>query len=379
MIVKRKSTFAIPAITIAALLVAGCSSGDNTPTPTTSAPSDKPVAGVVADGAFDGVVMTFAGDGGSTQDGQYQGAWKPFEDISGATILQESPQTLAKVEAQVQSGNIQWDMTSQGDTTMTIYCGQLFEKLDRTRIDESKVPEGIPQLDCGIPSILYGYVIVYNTDKFGDNGPKTWADFFDTTKFPGKRGISGAAGVPLHLVTGGAIASGYDPSTPFTDAQRDAGMAKLRDLSESGNAVFWTTGAESQQLLESGEVDIAFVWTGRARVAESNGAKLTPVWDKWFLMTDYMGIVKGTKNLDAAYAALNFYLGAEQQAKFTEITSYSPVNVDSKPKLDEVAQKYIVTVPEKMAEGISADSSYWTVQDKFEAAQALWSTFIAGG
>lgn len=380
MTVKSRRSYALPFLAITALFLAGCAdNGSPDPGDPTSGPGETPVAGQVAEGAFDGAVMTFAGDGGSTQEGQYEGAWKPFEEISGATILQESPQTLAKIEAQVDSGNIQWDFTSQGEVTISIYCDQYFEKLDRSRLDESKIPSAIQQLDCGIPSILYGWMIVYNTDKFGENGPKDWADFFDTEKFPGKRGITGSPTVSGNLLTAAAIAEGYTPGSPFTDEDLDRAFAKLRSVYDAGSLVFWATGAESQQLLEAGEVDMAMVWTGRARVAETNGANLTPVWNDWFIMTDYMAIVKGTKNLDAAYAALNFYLGAEQQAKFTEITSYSPVNVDSKPNLDPIAEKYLVTNDDKMSTGIVLDNSYWTDQEKFEAAQQLWSAFIAGG
>ena len=31
--------------------------------------------------------------------------------------------------------------------------------------------------------------MAYNTDTYGDNGPKTWADFWNAEKFPGTRSM----------------------------------------------------------------------------------------------------------------------------------------------------------------------------------------------
>ena len=37
--------------------------------------------------------------------------------------------------------------------------------------------------------ITYGVVLGYNTDATAGQVPEGWADFFDTAKFPGKRGF----------------------------------------------------------------------------------------------------------------------------------------------------------------------------------------------
>src|SRR6266568_4673568 len=42
--------------------------------------------------------------------------------------------------------------------------------------------------ECGIGVFVWSTVMAYNGDKLKD-GPKTWADFFDTKKFAGKRGM----------------------------------------------------------------------------------------------------------------------------------------------------------------------------------------------
>jgi putative spermidine/putrescine transport system substrate-binding protein len=95
--------------------------------------------------------------------------------------------------------------------------------------------------------------------------------------------------------------------------------------------VFWKTGAESQQLLESGEVDMAMLWSGRAYGAIKNGAPYAVQWNQFFPVMDTLTVPKGVRSPKAAMALINYYLGAAQQAKLTELTTYSPVNTDAKP------------------------------------------------
>jgi spermidine/putrescine-binding protein len=62
------------------------------------------------------------------------------------------------------------------------------EKLDLAAIDTDRLkPEMVT--DCAIPVLEYAFTIGYNTEVFADDHPTSWAEFFDTEKFPGKRGF----------------------------------------------------------------------------------------------------------------------------------------------------------------------------------------------
>jgi putative spermidine/putrescine transport system substrate-binding protein len=58
-------------------------------------------------------------------------------------------------------------------------------------------------------------------------------------------------------------------------------------------------------------------------------------------------------------ALINYYLGAQQQAKLTELTSYSPINVDAKPQLDDLARSYLTTTPEREKDRFPVDLTWW--------------------
>ena len=357
-----------------ALTLAGCAGGGSAE-PVLEI--TKPTLGSVPAGVLDGHTLTFAGDGGVTQDGMMSAWFDPFAADSGATFNQDAPQTMAKIESQVNSGNIQWDFVSSYADQIERECGVLFEKLDMSKLDVSAVPESVPLLECGVPSIVYGVAITYNNEVFGEDGPKTWADFFDVKKFPGNRTIyNGDGNIDAPAVQGAAIAAGWDPSTPFTTEWAEKGLDKIQEIADS--VIFYNTGASAQQMLESGEAVMGAVWTGRILAAEQNGATLTTNWTHWISIIDYFAIVKDTPNLEAAYYAINYALGDKQQAGFTEATGYSPANVNSKPKLDKLTEAYLVTAPDKADKTVPVQIEFWADAETVSPLQDRWSAIIAG-
>lgn len=132
----------------------------------------KPVAGEVADGSLKGKTLTFVSYGGIYQDGQ-MAALKEFVDKSGVTLLSDGPTEISKLQAQVESGNVTWDVVDTGDFAPYVYCGKLFQKLDLSKIDTSNIPQGQIS-ECSVPAMNYGVVLMYNTEKYKDNPPKSW-------------------------------------------------------------------------------------------------------------------------------------------------------------------------------------------------------------
>lgn len=351
-----------------ALALVGCSGGGSAE-PAPERDLGTPVAGEIPAGALEGVTLTFAGSGGVFQDGQTEALWNPFAEASGATMNQDAFDA-GKLKAMVDSGNVSWDIvnTTQFDTARG--CGTLYEEYDYSKIDISKIPEGTITDKCMVPQILYGLVVVYNTDKFGDNPPTSAADFFDTEKFPGKRTVSQSTYVDPQTVEFALTAQGKDVKNITVD-DIDGAFDMYRGLGD--NVIGWTTGAQAQQQLESGEAVMGLVWSGRGYGAANAGAPVAPMWDQWMIMVDSNGIPKGVKDKDAAFAAVNYSIGAEQQAKMTELTSYGGVNVDAKPQVSDLLAQWMTT--EHLDTGISPNVDFWVENyDTLATAWAGWAT-----
>jgi putative spermidine/putrescine transport system substrate-binding protein len=336
-----------------------------------AARAEGPVAGEVAEGSLKGKTLTFVSYGGVFQDGQIK-ALEDFVKKSGVTLLSDGPTENAKIQAQVESNNVVWDVVDTGDYTPFVHCGTLFQKLDLSKIDTSKIPPG--QVGpCSVPAMNYAVMFLYNKEKYGDNPPKNWADFFDVEKFPGTRGIPGYADAEGYMVELGLLADGV-PQDKMFPADIDRGLNKWRSIRE--HLVPWTTGAESQQMMESGEADMVMVWSGRGKAALANGAKYVPVWKDWIVVKDQIAIPVGVKDTDAAYALVNAYLGKHAQEVMAETTSYSPINVDAMPKVDELTASFMTNTPEKQAMAYNQNVDYWV--KNYDALSAKWAEFIAG-
>jgi len=330
-----------------------------------------PVAGETVEGSLAGKSMTFASWGGIFQEGQMK-ALEDFVAKSGVTLYEDGPAEQSKVKAQVESGNVLWDVVVTSNYLPFVECGKLFLKLDFSKIDVSKVPEGQVG-ECSVPAMNYGTLLMYNKDTYGDNPPTSWADFFDTEKFPGKRAIPGYSDAEGFIVELAFLAEGMKQEDMFP-ADIDRALDKYRAMRD--DLILWTTGAESEQLMESGEADMVMGWTGRGLNAIRNGANFAPVWKDWVVVKDQVVVPVGVKDPDASFALINAYLGAEAQAKFTEVTSYSPINVDAKPQLDELGASFLSTAPDKLAQAYEQNIPYWV--EHYDELLSKWAEFLAG-
>ena len=103
--------------------------------------------------------------------------------------------------------------------------------------------------------------------ELGGKAPTSFADFFDTETFPGKRGA-------YDYVTGGLpemalIADGVAPEALYP-LDTDRAYKKMDTIKD--DIVWWDTGAQSVQLTADGEVAMGMSWNGRLIAAHEEGA-----------------------------------------------------------------------------------------------------------
>ncbi|SJN10518.1 Spermidine/putrescine-binding periplasmic protein [Leucobacter sp. 7(1)] len=353
-----------------AVVLTACSGGGTG----AEAPKDRDfgtaTAGVVTPGVLSGSTLAIADSGGISQEGRTEAVWEPFMEESGAEVVQDSFEA-AKLKAMVESDNVTWDIANTTVLDAGQYCGELYEKLDYSMIDISKVPEGTITNDCMVPTISYGFIVAYNTEVFGDNPPQSAADFFDTAKFPGKRAIGLSTYVEPQVLEFALLADGKGDSER-TVADIDTAIAKYKSLGD--DLITWTTGAESQQQLESGEVAMSLVWSSRGFGATDAGAPVAPMWGDWILGVDALTVPKGVKDPEASFAGLNYFLGEQQQTKAAELTSFAPVNVDSRPELSETAETWFIN--DHLDTGTTIDMQFWT--DNYADLESAWTKWASG-
>lgn len=356
----------------AALALTACSGTGGEAASNPALRDGPPEAGKAVPDSLTGVRLAFAAYGGTIQEAQMEASAYPFGEITGADVVADGPVDYAKIQAQVEGGNVSWDVVQTDLNWAASQCGEdgLFAPLDETLIDTSKIPEGLWG-ECYVPAFQYAHVIMWNTDRLGDIPDDGWDAFFDTQSYPGKRAIFGDTIAQPGIFEGALLADGVarDELYPLDFERALRKLDTIRD-----DLIFWTTGAESTQMMMSEEAVMVLAWSGRGHESVVNGAPYTPIWDDAVQLADGIGILKNGKNLDAAQAFVNFYLGAEAQTKLTELTSYSPVNVDANPQLDEVSAEFLTTSPEIAPKLVPTDPQWWA--DNYDETARLWQDWL---
>jgi putative spermidine/putrescine transport system substrate-binding protein len=364
----RKPAIAVSAATALLVLAAcgGSSSGDSGLK--ASDLGGSPEAGVVKAGALKGQSVQFVGYGGEIQEGQMK-SLKAWATTSGAKITEDSPPDYAKLQAQVKSNKGSWDVVDVEDSWAAANCGTLLMKLDDSIVDRSQLPKDNQGDDCSVPFVATGNIFAYNADKL-KTAPQTWNDFFDTKAFPGKRALY--AGNPVAIFEAALMADGVDAADLYPlDVKR--AFKKLDTIKSS--LVFWTTGAQAQQMVESGQADMGIFWSGRVLGGVKAGANWKPVHDRPLLQYDVLVVPKSAPNPIAAMSLINFALGKTASEEGTQRTGYPGTNINAKPKLEPVVAEFQANVA-PFKDPVTIDSTYWgkNVADYIDQ----WTTWING-
>ena len=285
------------------------------------------VAGIVATsaGAADKSV-TIASWGGSYQEAQSKALFEPAAANTGVEVKQETYGGMSDVRLQVSSGQVTLDIVASGSGSAARAAAEgLLEKLDYSVID---VSDFYPTLysDYCVGGDVFSTVYAWNTDTFGEDGPQSWADFFDVEKFPGKRAYRGKVAGALEPAI---MADGVAPEDVYEVLGSEEGIEralnKIRELKPHID-VFWTSGAQHAQLMKDGEVDMTTGWNGRFDNAKKDGAKVAYSFNQALLDYDCFAVPKGAPNKDTAMMFLNEISKPEYQDDLPKYITYGPTN-----------------------------------------------------
>jgi putative spermidine/putrescine transport system substrate-binding protein len=242
---------------------------------------------------------------------------------------------------------------------------------------------------CAVGNILYSWTYGYHDEKIGSNKPKTIKDFFNTKKWPGKRGIYKTA---MHNLEMALAAEGVPSGKLYDILETDAGLErafnKIKELctDPKGGCVFWSAGAKPPELLMQEEVVMSTGWNGRFFNAEiGEGAPIKQVWDAQGLDYQYMSVVKGGPNEADAMKAIAEMTSTEGLAGSAKYIAYAPWRKSSL-KIIEAGEPWykdgktnmlpqMPTAPDNTKNYFLVDPIFWAdnsteIGEKWEAMKA---------
>jgi putative spermidine/putrescine transport system substrate-binding protein len=316
MVSRSRTALASAGVLVAALALTGCGSGDDVGTSASGGPEK----------------LTYVSYGGSGQDAQIEAFQKPYTAAHpDVTFANTSPADVAQVKAQVTSGQVEWDVVSVAPAAAMQNCGKLFEKLSLPKVNTADlIPKTIG--DCYVGNFANATPFAYNADKYPDaaKAPKTIEDFFDTAKFPGKRGV--ITNLQNGILEYGLLADGVAPDQLYPlDVERS--LKKWETIRK--DTIFAPNVGALQQAASSGQVDMFLLSDSRLIALLNDKMNVKIVWDKTVVSVNALAVPLGSKHKATAEDFLQSVVQPDPVAKITELVGTAPVNLKAKPNLTE--------------------------------------------
>ena len=315
--------------------------------------------------------------GGDYATGLKEAMWAPAAAELGLEIRDETQSDgLGALKMQVTSGAVTTDVVHLGSSEGAQAGAQgLLEPLDYTIIDKSALPAGAESEFC-YPFDSYGTVMAWNTATYGENAPQSWADFWDVEKFPGRRALRANAQDQLEIAL---MSEGVAPADVYPILSTPEGLARAIARLEAlkpNVAIWWTSGAQSAQILKDGEVDLLITWNGRAESVITDGGAAAYSFNQSVIGTDCFGVPKGAPNKEAAMKLIAAMTTPERGAKLTEYIAYGPMNPAAYEGglIPEDRMKLLATAPGNVEASVFANADWWVANG--EAAQIAFDEMM---
>lgn len=316
-------------------------------------------------------VMSWGGTYGQSQVEAYH---KPFTARTGIKVVAlDSDNPAIPLKAQVEAGNVTTNVADVEYADAIRLCDEgLLEPIDPailppapdgTPASEDFLPQGLS--DCAVGSIVFSTIFAYDRTKFPDAQPQTIVDFFDTGKFPGKRGVKKVPKAVLEMaLMGDGVPADQVYAVLKTPEGVDRAFAKLDSIKK--DIVWWETGAQPPQLMADGEVAMSMAYNGRifgAAIAE--GKPFEIVWDGQVYEYNLFVIPKGAGKQEQAQEFIKFATDTQRLADQAKWISYGPARKSSAGLVGLYQDgktgmaPHMPTNPDNMTNALGSSYEFW--------------------
>ncbi len=304
--------------------------------------------------------LTVTSWGGNYQDAQREVYFEPFSKKTGTKLVEDSWNGgVGALRAKVEGGNSNWDVVQVEAEELALGCEEgLFEQLDWSALGgkDKFIPAAVHE--CGVGAIVWTTLLTYDGARLKD-GPKSWADFWNTEKFPGKRALRRG---PKYTLEFALMADGVEPSQVYQTLGTDAGIErafkKLDQLKSS--LVWWEAGAQPQQLLASGEVVMTSAYNARIAAAnKSDNRDFKIVWPGGVYAVDSWVILRDSPNKTSGMDLIAFMSDPNNQKNLPPKVPYGVTHKDATALIDPAVLPNMPTEPGNLAAGLELNTEFW--------------------
>jgi len=320
--------------------------------------------------------LTVVSWGGAYQDAQREVYFRPFQQATRTRLLEETwDGGIGVLRSRIASGANTWDVVQVESEELLIGADEgLFEPMDWAAIGgkDAYIPEAVN--DFGVGAILYSFIIGYDRART-PQGPTNWADFFDTTRFPGKRGMRKGPKTTLEMAL---MADGVPPSQVYqvlgTPAGVDRAFRKLETI--KADLAWFERGSQPPQWLAAGEVAMTVAYNGRISAANAtDGRSFAIVWTNNIFTLDSWVIMKGSPNKARALEFLKFVGQPAVQAELPPKIPYGVTAKGVNEKLPASLLADLPTAPQNLESALHLNDQFWL--DNLDRLTQRFNTWVS--
>jgi putative spermidine/putrescine transport system substrate-binding protein len=317
--------------------------------------------------------ITFVSQGGVYQEAQTKAILDPAAKRLNITIKQDSvPDALPMVKAQGSAGKPVWDVIDTPPSNCIRGGNEgLIEKLDLSKMPNVQAMPAAYRTPYSVAYEFYSSVIAYNKKSL-EKLPHTWAEFWDVKNFPGTRALRND---PMGTLEAALLSDGV-PRDKLYPLDVDRAYKRLQQI-KPDIAVWWSSGGQSAQLLNDGEVDMLMIWNGRASAVRKDNKDVDFTYSDGLLQNTQLCILKNAPNYATAVKFVNEAVSPDLQANLPLYIDYGPGNPAAfgTGKLTAERAKELPSSPENAAQQAMLSEEWWSSPAGI-AAKDRWLQFV---
>lgn len=305
--------------------------------------------------------VTVVGWGGSSQDAHRQAYWQSFAEKTGIKVKEDTWHGgIGVIRAKAKGRDSGWDVIQVETEELILGCEEgLFTRLDWQALGGRDAFITPSVNDCGVGAMVWSQLYGYDGDRLKGEGPRTWADFWDVEKWPGKRGMRKT---PKYSLEFALIADGVAPHDVYKAMRTPQGIDRaFRKLDElKPHIVWWSSISQVPDLLASGEVAMSVTTPGRLLVANrTDGKNFKLVWDGNIFAVDYWAILANSRHKDEAAQLIAWMKQPENEKRLPVFIPTGLSNKKAIALLEPALKKDTPGNPENMTNAVELDAEFW--------------------
>jgi len=301
-------------------------------------------------------VLNIAAFGGVINDYLIKVFAEPYEAQTGVKVNFGTGASLAL--AKLQRAPAQWDIVLlSGAEYIEAVEQKIIVPYDYNIIGSANMPPDYKQ-PYGVKFSLFLFVMAWDKRVIPDGRePQSWADFWDTNRYKGKRSLytnlSDGSTLEAALLADGV------PLDKLYPLDVDRALRSLERLGRE-NITWYTTNQEPIQHLTSGASPLADCFNGRVIIANKAGAQLGFTAAYSAVSGNPYCVLEASANKQEAFRFLDFMLNSPKaDADYITLTNYAIPNNEALAMLPQSVLDILPTSPKLKDKVFIKDDAWW--------------------